>query len=74
MSRARQVLEILLLEMFDCLCTELSRLLEARHRSHTSAGTDTDSDVVLLDAKIAHLRNTLDRIQLAIGPECVLLH
>ena len=65
---------MLLLEMFDSLSTELSRLLEARHRSHTSAGTDTDSDGILQDAKIAHLRKTLDRLELAIGPECVLLH
>lgn len=62
-------MDMLLLEMFDRLCTELSQLLEARHRSDTS-----DSDAVLLDAKIAHLRNTLDRLQVVIGPECVLLH
>jgi len=67
-------MEILLLEMFDSLYTELSRLLEARHRSHTSAGIDADSDAILLDAKIAHLLKTLDRLQVAIGPECVLLH
>jgi hypothetical protein len=67
-------MEMLLLEMFDSLSTELSRLLEARHRSHTTAGTDTNSDEILLDAKIAHLRKTLDRLQVAIGPECVLLH
>ena len=67
-------MEMLLLEMFDSLATELSRLLEARHRSHTSARTETDSDGILLDAKIAHLRKTLDRLQVAIGPECVLRH
>ena len=67
-------MELLLLEMFDSLSTELSRLLEARHRRHTSAGTETDSDGILLDAKIAHLRKTLDGLQVAIGPECVLLH
>jgi hypothetical protein len=32
------------------------------------------SDAILLEAKIAHLRKTLDRLQVAIGPECVLLH
>ena len=67
-------MELLLLEMFDSLSTELSRLLEARHRRHTSAGTNTDCDAILLDAKIAHLRKTLDRLEVAIGPECVLLH
>lgn len=67
-------MEMLLLEMFDSLSTELSRLLEARHRSCTVAGTDADSDAVLLDARIAHLRDTLDRLQVVIGPECVLLH
>ncbi len=67
-------MEMLLLEMFDSLSTELSRLLEARHRSRTSAGTYADTDSVLLDAKIAHLGSTLDRLQVAIGPECVLLH
>ena len=67
-------MEMLLLEMFDSLSSELSRLLEARHRSHTSVGTETDSDRNLLDAKIAHLRKTLDRLQVAIGPEYVLLH
>ena len=67
-------MEMLLLEMFDSLSSELSRLLEARHRSDTSAATDTDSDAILLDAKIAHLRKTLDRLQVAIGPECVVLH
>ena len=67
-------MEMLLLEMFDSLSTELSRLLEARHRSCTCAGTDADSDAVLLDARIAHLRKTLDGLQVAIGPECVLLH
>jgi hypothetical protein len=65
-------MEMLLLEMFDSLSTELSRLLEAQHRSRTSAGTNADSEV-LLDAKIVHLRNTLDRLQMAIDPECILL-
>ena len=64
---------MLLLEMFDSLSTELSRLLEARHRSHT-CGTDAYSDGILLDARIAHLSKTLDGLQVAIGPECVLLH
>ena len=66
-------MEMLLLEMFDGLCTELSQLLEERHRSLTSAGTDTDSHAVLLDARIAHLRNTLARLRVTLGPECVLL-
>jgi len=68
------VLEILLLEMFDSLSTELSRLLEARHRSCSCAGTDADSDAILLDARIAHLCNTLARLQVVIGPESVLRH
>ena len=66
-------MEMLLLEMFDSLSIELSQLLEARHRRHTSAGTDT-SDAILLEARIAHLRKTLDRLHVAIGPECILLH
>ena len=66
-------MEMLLLEMFDSLCSELSRLLEARHRSCTIAGTGADGDAVL-DARIAHLRSTLDRLQVVIGPEAVLRH
>jgi hypothetical protein len=65
-------MEMLLLEMFDSLSTELSRLLEARHRSCTFAGADADRDAVLLDARIAHLRDTLDRLQVVIAPESVL--
>ena len=64
-------MERLLLEMFDSLSIELSRLLEARCRF---AGTDADSDAVLLDARIAHLCHTLDRLQVVIGPESVLRH
>jgi hypothetical protein len=60
----------LLLEMFDCLSTELSRLLEARERRGGSA----DSETALMDAKIAHLGTTLDRLEAAIGPEHVHLH
>jgi hypothetical protein len=67
-------MEMLLLEMFDSLSTELSRLLEARHRSGRFAGTDADSDAVLLDARIAHLYNTLDRLQVVIGPESAHRH
>jgi hypothetical protein len=67
-------MEMLLLEMFDSLSAELSRLLEVRHRSCAFAGTDADSDSVLLDARIAHLRNTLDRLQVVIGPESALRH
>lgn len=67
-------MEMLLLEMFDSLAIELSRLLEARHRSCTFAGTDADSGAVLLDARIAHLRSTLDRLQVVIDPESVLRH
>jgi hypothetical protein len=67
-------MEMLLLEMFDSLCTELSQLLEARHRSCTFVGTDADRDAVLLDARIAHLRSTLDRLQVVIGPESVVRH
>ena len=65
-------MEMLLLEMFDSLSIELSRLLEARHRSCGFAGTDADA--VLLDARIAHLCNTLDRLQVVIGPESVHRH
>ena len=67
-------MEMLLLEMFDSLCTELSRLLEARHRSCIIEGTDADKDAVLLDARIAHLRSTLDRLQVVIGPLSILRH
>lgn len=67
-------METMLVEMFDSLSTELSRLLETRHRICTLAGTDADSDAVLLEARIAHLRNALDRLQVVIGLECVLVH
>ena len=63
-------METLLLEMFDCLSTELSRLLEARSRS----GASPERETALLNTKIVHLRDTLDRLQAVIGPEGVLLH
>jgi hypothetical protein len=63
-------METLLLEMFDCLSTELSSLLQAQHQS----GRSPESETALRNARIAHLRHTLDRLQAVIGPEGLLLH